>query len=210
MTGLLLVLGFFVLLVAALAWQATRGGISLDLLRGPIEASVRARLPAEADVTIGATALSYDFERGVVLRAREVKLAFPGAASIDADELSTVTTIPALLGGRIDLSAIVVSGIEIGVELPAGGEVETSGAELIRSVAASLGRQWVDADDVMRRAGLEGIVVRETLIRIFDGAGAPGPALEISEAHWEPLDTGASQGSPACRRRDGRRMGRHA
>src|SRR5688572_9525075 len=59
-----------IVVAAGLAWQATRASLSLDLLRGRIESAVRARLPADAIVTIGSTAISYRRDQGIILRAR--------------------------------------------------------------------------------------------------------------------------------------------
>jgi hypothetical protein len=178
--------------VAALAWQATRGAISLDLLRGPIESAIRGRLPVNSNVIIGATALSYDSDRGVVLRARDVRLGLPGAATIVVAELSTLTTLGAIARGQADLDAVAISGIEVGVSLPAHLRMENSGGELVRGIVSNFAAQLGMADDLMRGAGLQDVEVQNATLRVVDESGALGPALRISAAHWQPMGAGQS------------------
>ena len=148
---------------------------------------------------IGATALAYERGRGVIVQAREVELDFPGSATIHAAELSTVTTIGAVIERRIDLQAVAMSGLEIGLVLPTKGQAGVSGAALVRGVVTDLGRRWGEVDESLRRAGLDEVFIRDTLIRILDGSATSGPALEISEAEWRPLEAGTSQATATRR-----------
>jgi hypothetical protein len=144
-------------------------------------------MPPDAIVTIGSTAFSYRRGHGVILRARDVALALPGRATIKAAEVSTVTTVAAALSGNIDLRSVTVSGVEVGVSsigrLGGGG----TGAELIREAASAFVAQIAAADDLMRGAGLQQVVVRDAALRVVSHDGRNGPALRIAEANWSPL-----------------------
>ena len=181
------------LALGGLAVQATRGSLSLDILRGPVEAALRARLPPNAEVSIGSAAVSYRTGEGVVLKGRDMRLSLPGMATVTADELSTVTTPGALVRGRIELSSVAVTGVEIGVSAPPRLDRSGSGADLAREVATAFMKQVLGTDDVMRATGLSEVVVRDASLRILDRADKPGPALRISEASWLPLGIGRSK-----------------
>jgi hypothetical protein len=183
-------LGLIVVLtlgVAALAWKATNDSISLDFLRGRIEAAVRSRLPPDAIVSIGQTAFSFRRDQGLILRARDVELALPGRATVNTGELSTTTTATAALSGEIELRSVAVSGVEVGISAIGGLSTGGTGAEMVRNAALAFVAQIQAADELMRGAGLEEVSVRNAALRVIDHAGRPGPALRIAEANWTPL-----------------------
>jgi hypothetical protein len=175
------------LALGVVAWQAARGSVSLAFLEGRIEAALRERLPPDAEVAIGSAAVSWRRGEGLLLNAKDVRLALPGFASITAAELGTVTNIPAVLGRRIDLGSVVASGVDVGVSVPARPEQEGSGADMIRRAASRLVSQVLAADELMRGAGLKEIVLRDSSIHLIDGEGGAGPELQIAEASWRPL-----------------------
>lgn len=175
-----------VVIVATVAWQATRGGISLNMLRDTIETAVRQRLPPNAQVTIGETALSFDFGQGVVLLARDLHLGIPGAADIRAKELSTLTSLRALIDGRIDFSSVAIGGLDIGISLPAGLVSTHSGGDMVRSAALGVAAQVLAADKLMRAAGLMNVALNDVTLHVQTTIGLPGPALAIEQANWRP------------------------
>ena len=128
-----------------------------------------------------------------MLKGRDMRLSLPGMATVTADELSTVTTPGALVRGRIELSSVAVTGVEIGVSAPPRLDRSGSVADLAREVATAFMKQVLGTDDVMRATGLSEVVVRDASLRILDRADKPGPALRISEASWLPLGIGRSK-----------------
>ena len=195
------------LALGGLAVQATRGSLSLDILRGPIEAALRARLPPNAEVSIGSAAVSYRTGEGVVLKGRDMRLSLPGMATVTADELSTVTTPGALVRGRIELSSVAVTGVEIGVSAPPRLDRSGSVADLAREVATAFMKQVLGTDDVMRATGLSEVVVRDASLRILGPRGQARPrsadiGSELAAARHRP-----QQGLAAGRRAGRRRLG---
>ncbi|MDQ3558720.1 MAG: hypothetical protein M3453_05975, partial [Pseudomonadota bacterium] len=177
-TGLLVLVMAF--LAAAVAWQATRSSVNLDILRGRIEAAIRARLPADADVAIGSAAFSYNADQGFVVKARDVRLALPGAAEIDAAEIATTATPSAILSGRFDLRSITVSGIDIGIAIRPAPEGAGSAADILRHAAASLAAEMSRTDELLRGAGLQEVAIRNARLYIADDSAAGmGPALRV-------------------------------
>jgi hypothetical protein len=185
--GLLAVVAVLGTALAGLAWKATSGSVNIDLIRDRVETAVRARMPPDAIVTIGSTAFSYRRGHGVILRARDVALALPGRATIKAAEVSTVTTVAAALSGDIELQSVTASGVEVGVSslgrLGGGG----AGVEMIREAGSAFVAQIAAADDLMRGAGLQQVLVRDAALRVVAPDGRNGPALRITEANWLPL-----------------------
>jgi len=190
-TGLLVLVMAF--LAAAVAWQATRSSVNLDILRGRIEAAIRARLPADADVAIGSAAFSYNADQGFVVKARDVRLALAGAAEFDAAEIATTATPSAILSGRLDLRSIIVSGIDIGIAIRPAPEGAGSRADIIRHAAASLAAELAKTDALLRGAGLQEVTVRNARLYVVDKAAGMGPALRVSEANWQPSGVGRSK-----------------
>jgi hypothetical protein len=179
--------------LGTVAWQAARGSVSLAFFEGRIEAALRARLPPDAEVAIGSAAFSWRSGEGLLLKAEGVRLTLPGFASISAAELGTVTNIPAVLGRRIDLSSVVASGVVVGVSVPPRRDQEGSGADMIRRAASRLVSDVLAADELMRGAGLDEIVLRDSSIHMIDREGGASPALEIAEANWRPLAANRSK-----------------
>lgn len=176
---------------AGLYWQATRASISVDLLRGRIEAAVRATLPSEARVAVGSTALSYRSDEGVILRLKDLQLVLPGRATVLAEELTTTTSFAALFNRRFDLRSATIFGVDVHISA-APGSVSTggSGADLVRSAATVLLNRVIEAEDLIRGTGLEEISIRDAAFRLDEGGGKSAPALRISEATWLPLGNG--------------------
>lgn len=187
--ALLLILGAT---VAGLAWQATHGSVSLDFFRSRLEATLRARLPPQSTVTIGSTAVAYRSDQGIVLEARGLRLALPDVATVELAELATATTLSGLLRGQVDLSSVMVTGAKIAV-VPPRLVRQGSPADIARTIARIFMAQVVAADNLVRRVGIEEVVVRNAALRIIDAAGQTGPALTISEANWMPLGPGRSK-----------------
>lgn len=177
---------------AALIWQAAHSSVSLDFLRSRVEASLRTRLPADSKVSIGSTAISYRGEQGVILRARDVRLDLPGAATVALAELATIATPSGLLRGRIDLSSVTVTGADIGVVPPVVLR-EGSRLDIARIILRAFMAQVFGADDLVRGAGIREVVVSDARLRIVERSGGEGPALRISEASWVPLGSGRSK-----------------
>jgi len=200
-----ILLGFLLLVALALggiAWQATHGVISLGFLRDRIESAVRARLPPNAAVAIGSAALSYR-DGGLVLVARHLALTLPGTAEVQAGEFSTVTTLGAVAGGRLDLSTVTVSDMAVAVapglgaaEPPAAGPPAVAGADTLaarlRNGAAAIATKVAAADDIIRSVGLDEVTIRSASFRMLEAADRPGPALRIGEASWAPGADGNS------------------
>jgi hypothetical protein len=173
--------------VGGLYWKATRSSISLDYLRDRVQATIAQRLPSEAKVAVGSTAFSYRGDRGVILRIRDLELLLPGMATVSVDELSTVTSAAALFGSRIDLDSVTISGVRIGVITRPSAKPEGSGADFVRHAAVAFMDQVVEADNLMRDAGLQEVIVRDANIHLQGGAAQAGSTLEIGEANWLPL-----------------------
>lgn len=182
-----------VLLASAVAWQATRGSVNLDLLRGRMEAAIRARLPADASVAIGSAAFSYDADQGFVMKARDVRFALPYAAEVDAAEIATTATPSAILSGRLDLRSITVSGIDIGIAIRPAPEGAGSPADVLRHVAESLAAEVAKTDALLRGAGLQEVTVRNARLYVADKIAGMGPALRVTEANWRPIGNGSSK-----------------
>ncbi|MGH6926302.1 MAG: DUF3971 domain-containing protein [Propylenella sp.] len=180
--------------VGGLFWQATRSSISLGYLNNRVESAIAQRLPAEARVQVGSTAFSYRGGQGAILRIRDLALLLPGIATVSVGELSTVTDAAALLGGRIDLHSVTITGVDIGVSgAPAALRGEGTGADLVRRMAMSFMDQVIEADILMRDAGLKEVIVRDASIRMGGQAGGIAPRLRIGEANWLPLSPNRSK-----------------
>jgi hypothetical protein len=174
-------------------WQATRASISVDFLRSRIETALRDRLPSEARVAIGSTALSYRGQEGVILRMRDIDLVLPGTATVLAEELSTTTTLGAIFGDRLDLRSVEVSDVSIGVFPASGGlPLVGSGADILRSAVTMLMNRVIEADDLIRDTGMQEISINDAAFRM-DEPGSSGPALHVSEANWLPLSGARSK-----------------
>jgi hypothetical protein len=170
-----------------LYWKATRSSISLDYLSDRVQSTIAQRLPDGAMVDVGSTAFSYNSDEGVILRIRDLELLLPGTARVSVAELSTVTTPAALMGSRIDLDSVTISGVRIGVVTAStAAKPQGSGADFLRHAASSFMDQVIEADDLMRDAGLEEVVVRDADIHLDEATG-PGSTLQIGEANWLPL-----------------------
>jgi hypothetical protein len=180
----------FVVLLCAVAgglyWQATHSSISLAFLSDRVEAAIAERLPQEAKVSVGTTAFSYHRGAGITLMIRDIELVLPGTANVTVSELSTVATAAALVGRRIDLDSVTASGVEIKVS-DSGGMPQGTGADAVREAASNFMDQVVRADDIMREAGLEDVVVRDAGIRLAGRHNELEPAIRIGEANWRPL-----------------------
>ena len=118
--GVLTLVLLLALAAAGLAWKATQSSVSLNGLRNPVEAALRAQLPADASVDIGSAALSYRRGEGLIVKARDVRLAIPGAGSATAAELATTATPSSLFAGRSAFRIVTLSGVDIAVAAPAG------------------------------------------------------------------------------------------
>lgn len=180
-------------LAGGLYWRATSGSIRLAFLTGRVEAALKERLPPDARVAVGSTAFSYRSGQGVVLRIDDLELVLSGMARVSVDELGTNTTVRALLSGRIDLSSVTASGVDIAVLTPPRVRGEGSGADVIRRASKAIMDQVLTADTLMRSAGLQEVNIREATIRLDDRSGEDGAPLSIVEANWVPLGDGRSK-----------------
>jgi hypothetical protein len=193
--GVLAAVLVLVLATGVLYWRATTAEIRLGFFGGRVEAALRERLPPDARVAVGWTAVSYRRGQGVVLRIKNLELVLPDTARVSASELSTNTTLSALLSGRVDLHSVTAAGVEIGVSPPpriTGGE--GSGADLIRRAAKTVMDQVLSADSLIRATGLQEIMVRDASIQMSDQGGRETSApLRIAEASWVPLGAGRSK-----------------
>ena len=176
-----------------LYWQATRASISIGYLSDQVEAALSDRLPADASVAVGSTAFSYREGRGAILKIRDLHLVLPGTATVIVGELSTVTTASALVSGRIDLRSVTIAGVDIEVSALPAAESVGSGADLARRLTMDFIDQVIEADDLIRGAGLNEVVVNEATIRLHDQAAHAGPMLRIGEANWLPLSAERSK-----------------
>jgi hypothetical protein len=189
-------LAAFVLLAvifAGLVWQASRASINIDFARATIEDAIREGLPADARVAIGSTAVSYRRGQGIILRVNDLELALPGAATMRAAELSTVTTPAAVLSGTIALSSVAVSGIEISVSGLPPMSPEGSPADLLRMVVMNFMDRVLEADALIRGAGLREVTVHDAAMGFEGQVARGGVPLQISEANWLPLGPGRSK-----------------
>ncbi len=178
-------------------WQATRSSIRIGYLTTRVEAAIAQRLPSNAKVQVGSTAFSYRSDKGVILRIRDLALSLPGMADVAISELSTTTTAAALMGGRIDLRSVTVTGADIAVSgapkvTPQEGG---TGADLVRQAVTAFVDQVVGADNLMRDAGLREVVVREASVRVGTEAESESdsPKIMIGEANWLPLSPNRSK-----------------
>ena len=193
--GALAVVVLLGLTVAVLYWRATTAEIRLGFFGARVEAALKERLPPDAQVAVGWTAVSYRDGQGVVLRVKNLELMLPDAARVSASELSTNTTISALLSGRVDLQSVTASGVEIGVSPPPPlSGAEGSGADMVRRAAKVVMDQLLSADSLIRATGLQSVTVRDATIQMeSSGAGGTSGPLHIAEANWVPLGTGRSK-----------------
>ena len=180
-----------VLVVGGLYWQVTRHSVGLGFMRGSIENALRERLPANANVSVGSTAISYRDGQGVILRVGDLQLSLPGMTTVLVAELSTVTTASAVFNQRIDLQSVTVSGVAIGVYAPPRPAHDGSSAALVRQAVMSFVNEVAKADDFIRAAGLDEILVRDAVLSVADDADAP--KLRIAEANWLPLGDNRSK-----------------
>lgn len=185
----LAVVAVLALAAGGLYWRATTAEIRLGFFGGRVEAALKERLPPDARVAVGWTAVSYRSGQGVILRIKNLELVLPGTARVSASELSTNTTISALLSGRVDLRAVTAAGVEIGVSPPprlTGGE--GTGADMVRRAAKTVMDQMLSSDSLIRATGLQAVTVRGATIQMDDRGGREtGAPLRIGEASWVPL-----------------------
>ena len=83
--------------------RACTCSISFGFISGRVEAALRERLPPDARVVVGSTAVSYREKQGVLLRIENVELVLPAIARVSVVDVATRTTLSALVGGRVDL-----------------------------------------------------------------------------------------------------------
>ncbi len=176
-----------------LYWQATRSSISLVFLSDRVEAAIAQRLPEGAKVSVGTTAFSYRRGNGVTLRIRDIELVLPGTANVAVSELSTVATAAALFGRRIDLDSVTASGVDIRVSGTPQGLPQGTGADALRQAAMSVMDQVIQADEIMRGANLEDVLVRDAAIGLDGRQVEMEPAIRIGEASWRPLSQNRSK-----------------
>jgi hypothetical protein len=184
-----------VLAAGVLYWRATTAEIRLGFFGARVEAALRQRLPPDARVAVGWTSVSYRSGQGVVLRIKNLELMLPGIARVAASELSTNTSVSALLSGRVDLRTVTVDGVEIGVSPPPRlTDNSGSGADIIRRTAKAVMDQIVSADALIRATGLQDVTVRNATIQMDDRSGQmTGAPLQVTEANWVPLGAGRSK-----------------
>jgi hypothetical protein len=191
--GALALLLVLLLAFLLLAWQATRGSVSLNFFRGSIESAVREGLPDDARVAIGSTAFSYRRGEGIILRVRDLELVLPGAGTVHAGELSTVTTPGAMMSGTIALSSVTVSDVAISVsDLPQMTPAGTP-AELLRGAVMSFVNRISEADAIIRGAGLREVTVSDAALSLEYPVGGLRAPLRIADANWMPLGSNRSK-----------------
>jgi hypothetical protein len=117
----------------------------------------------------------------------------PGAAMVHAAELSTVTSPAAVLSGRIALSSVTVSGIEISVSDLPQMTPEGSLAELLRMAVMSFMDRVSEADGLIRGAGLREVTINDAALSLEGQVGRRGGPLQISDANWLPLGPSRSK-----------------
>ena len=184
------------LIVAAggLYWRATTGSVSFGFISGRVEAALRERLPPDARVAVGSTALSYREGQGVILRIQNVQLVLPGLARVSVVDIATRTTLSALAGGRVDLQSVTASGLEIAVTTPSACR---AGACPSISSAPPRRASWTRWRRRMPSSAMSGsrrMVIRQAAVDLDDeDSGKGGAPLMIAEASWAPLGPSRSK-----------------
>lgn len=178
-------------LVGGLYWQVTHGSIGLGFLTGRMEAALEQSLPPGARVKVGSTAVAYRDAEGVILRIRDLELSLPGLAAVSAKELTTTSSANVLFGGHISLNSVKATGVSIGVSAAPRLSNEGSGADLLRSASAAFMARVIEADTILRDAGLQEVAINDASVHLDDHFA--GPSLTIADATWVPLGDARSK-----------------
>jgi hypothetical protein len=101
----------------------------------------QARLPANSSVTIGSTAVSWRGDQGLILQARDVKVALPDVATgRTCGTLHRSPTASAVLARRIDFDSVAIQALRSRSLRRSASSQEGSPADIARSAAKVLHR----------------------------------------------------------------------
>ncbi|WP_092495441.1 YhdP family protein [Faunimonas pinastri] len=180
-----------VLCLVGLGVQMTRSEIGFKALNSRLEAALKGSLPPGSDLHVGRSAISYRFDRGLVLDAHDVQLGLPGAVAMRAGTISTVTHLSSLLRGNISFNSVQIDDVALSVPLSGGQMPATAQADLIRQGAQEIGRQIIGGTDQMQKAGLNDVKITNASLTLPVASGQPAvttkPLVQIREIRWQPL-----------------------
>ncbi|TDI54850.1 MAG: hypothetical protein E2O93_08505 [Alphaproteobacteria bacterium] len=185
-----------ILFAGVMAYQLSQSTLHLSLVRDRIEAALQARLPPGHTISVETASLAYRRERGLVIEAENVEIVMPGEGLIFASHISTAAEVAALFGGSLELRKITVSGLRI---VPPAAPVPSrsfSRAEIIRRNARRFASAVAAADDALRGAGFEEVLLFRTKIEprgALENLAVPEALLSFSQARWSPLSDNRSK-----------------
>jgi hypothetical protein len=185
-----------ILLAGVMAYQLSQSTVHFSLVRDRIEAALQARLPPGHTIKVQAASVAYRRNRGLVIEAENVAVDLPAEGSIFASRISTAAAVGALFGGSLDLRKITISGLQI---VPPAAPVPLqsfSRAEIIRRNARRVASAVSAADDALRGAGFEEVLLFQTAIMprgALENLSVPEALLSFSEARWSPLSGNRSK-----------------
>ena len=184
------------LFVGVMAYQLSQSTLQLSLVRDRIETALQARLPPGHTIKVETASLAYRRDRGLVIEAENVAIDLPAEGSISASRISTAAAVGALFGGSLDLRKITIAGLQI---VPPAAPVPLqsfSRAEIIRRNARRIASAVAAADDALRGAGFEEVLLFQTAITArgaLENLAIPEDLLSFSEARWSPLSDNRSK-----------------
>ena len=185
-----------ILFAGVMAYQLSQSTLQLSLVRDRIETALQARLPPGHSIKVESASLAYRRDRGLVIEAENVAIDLPAEGSISASQVSTAAAVGALFGGSLDLRKITISGLQI---IPPAAPVPLqsfSRAEIIRRNARRVASAVAAADDALRGAGFEEVLLFKTAIKArgaLENLAVPAALLSFSEARWSPLSGNRSK-----------------
>ena len=185
-----------ILFASVMAYQLSRSTVRLSLVHDRIETALQARLPPGYTIKVDTASLAYRRDRGLVIEAENVAVDLPAEGSISASRISTAADVGALFGGSLDLRKITISGLQI---IPPAAPVPLrsfSRAEIIRRNARRVTAAVAAADDALRGAGFEEVLLFGTVIKAhgaLENLAIPEDLLAFSEARWSPLSDNRSR-----------------
>jgi hypothetical protein len=185
-----------ILFVGVMAYQLSQSTLHLSLVRDRIETVLQARLPPGHTIKVETASVAYRRDRGLVIEAQNVAVDLPAKGSISASRISTAAAVGALFGGSLELRKITISGLQI---VPPAAPVPLrsfSRAEILRRNARRVASAVAAADDALRSAGFEEVLLFQTAIKphgALENLSVPTALLSYSEARWSPLSGNRSK-----------------
>jgi hypothetical protein len=185
-----------ILFAGLMAYQLSQSTLQISLVRDRIETALQTRLPPGHTIRVDIASLAYRRDQGLIIEAENVAIDLPAEGSISASRVSTTAAVDALFGGSLDLRKITISGLRI---VPPAAPVPLqsfSRAEIIRRNARRVASAVAVADDALRGAGFEEVLLFQTAIEprgALDNLAVPEALLSVSEARWSPLSDNRSK-----------------